>query len=442
MNKILKIYFHCQPFIQFRIPYKFLLVGYSKNIIVLFLCFFFNNAFSQWKPLNSNLDNTGVSAIYANDAVWLAGEYNKDVLWFSTDKGKSWKTNDKGDKIYAGGYTTIANNNGTIVAGGRDGDRGFWTTYTSFGQKRVSAGISFEVNQIVAYPNKEWLRIELQDISRSIDDGINWKSELPNFSNASLQANPFSAIEKNGLLYVGTYQTAAVSTDKGKSYQLYDTPTDKASLKNLAICNDKIVGIFSKSTTEKKDLKIYSSPLGVKPNWILQSDLNDKDFNEIWKLVGYQNHLFGIAYSSPPTNLFYSKDFGKTLTPISNGLNTSTSPLCLQVIGDTVLLGTSKGVYWAKLSEIDKAIVLSTENSIDNNVLIYPNPTEDSLTIEGLEKVIKIEIIDLIGNSQTVDVEKLTETKYQVNIEKLRSGMYFLHIEIKNQNVIQRVFKK
>lgn len=398
------------------------------------MCVLPETVFSQWKLLSSNLDNIGITAICANENVWLAGEHYKDVLWFSTDRGKSWKTIDKGDKQFTYGYKTIVNNNGKIVAGILDGDRGYWGTYENSGQKRIGGGTASQSINVISYPNNEWLRIEYGVILRSIDGGITWQSEQPNLI-PNTAFFPYAAIEKNGILYIGGYPIAMVSTNKGKNFQLMDLPAEKGGFNNFTICNDRLIGVFSKSTTEKNDVKIYSSPLGIKPNWTLQNDLSDRGFDEIWRFEGYQNHLFGINLTSTfPTNLFYSNDLGKTITPISNGLNTSTYPFCLQVLGDTVLLGTSKGLYWTKLSEINKAIVLSNESIIDTEVLIYPNPTDGYLMIECLQKMVKIEMVDLMGKTQSIDFKKIAENKLQLNTEKLLNGVYSIQINYQNQS--------
>ena len=389
--------------------------------------------FSQWKLLSSNLNKTGITAICANENVWLAGEQYKDVLWFSTDKGKSWKTIDKGDKQYAYGYKVIVNNNGKIVAGVLDEDMGYWGTYENAGQKRIGGGFASQPIDIISYPNNEWLRIEFGTILRSTDGGITWQSEQPNLSpNTSFLSS--SAIEKNGILYIGGSPNV-YSTDKGKSVQLMDLPAEKGGFSNFTICDDKLIGVFSKSTTEKNDVKIYSSPLGIKPNWTLQNDLSDRGFDEIWRFEGYQNHLFGINLSSKSsTNLFYSNDLGKTITPISNGLDNSIYPFCLQVLGDTVLLGTSKGLYWTRLSEINKAVVLSNESIIDSKVLIYPNPTESYLMIESLRKIVKVEMVDLMGKVQSVDFQRIAENKLQFFSENLSNGMYFINLYYTDQS--------
>ena len=422
-------------------PFKTIYFGWLKYILntnfsyfpyIFFFCVLPETVFSQWKLLSSNLDNIGITAICANETVWLVGERYKDVLWFSTDKGKSWKTIDKGDKQFTYGYKTIVNNKGKIVAGVLDGDRGYWGTYENSGQKRIGGGFASQPIKIISFSNEEWLRLEWGLFSRSTDGGLSWQNEFPPLQ---LFYSHYDAVEKNGILYLVGYKTSVVSTDRGRTFQSYNLPSEQSSLIYLSISNDKIVEVFLNSTNEKTDLKIYSTPLGTKPNWTLLNNISDRSFGGIWKFEVHQDHFFGIANDIPaPTNLFYSNVSGKTITTLSNGLDTSTYPFCVQVFGDTVLLGTSKGLYWTKLSEIDKAIVLSNESTIDTKVLVYPNPTENNLMIESSQKILKIEIIDLVGRVQSIDFQKIAENKFQINTSNLSNGIYFLHLNYPNQS--------
>jgi Secretion system C-terminal sorting domain len=401
--------------------------NFSYFSCILFFCVLPETVFSQWKLLSSNLDNIGITAICANETVWLAGERYKDVLWFSTDRGKNWKTIDKGDKQFTYGYKTIVNNNGKIVAGVLDGDRGYWGTYENSGQKRIGGGFASQPTKIISFSNEEWLRLEWGLFSRSTDGGLTWQNEFPPLQ---LFYSNYDAVEKSGILYLVGYQTSVVSTDRGKTFQSYNLPSEKPSSIHLSISNDKIIAFFFNST----GLKIYSSPLGIKPNWTLQSDIFGGLFSYIWEFEVYQEHIFGIANGTAPTNLFYSNASKKTITPISNGIDNSIYVFCLQVLGDTVLLGTSKGLYWTKLSEIDKAIVLSNESINDTGVLIYPNPTESYLMIENLRKIVKIEMVDLMGKVQSIDFQIITENKVQFSSKNLSNGIYFVNLHYPDQS--------
>jgi hypothetical protein len=401
--------------------------NFSYFSYIFFFCVLPETVFSQWKLLSSNLDNIGITAICANETVWLAGERYKDVLWFSTDRGKSWKTIDKGDKRFTYGYKTIVNNNGKIVAGVLDGDRGYWGTYENSGQKRIGGGFASQPTKIISFSNEEWLRLEWGLFSRSTDGGLTWQNE---FTPLQLFYSHYDAVEKNEILYLVGYQTSVVSTDRGKTFQSYNLPSEKPSSIHLSISNDKIVAFFFNST----GLKIYSSPLGIKPNWALQSDVSGGLFSYIWGFEVYQEHIFGIANGTAPTNLFYSNASRKTITTISNGIDNSTYVFCVQVLGDTVLLGTSKGLYWTKLSEIDKAIVLSNQNYVDITTMVYPNPARNNFIVETLQRIMKIELVDMTGKVQSIDFQTITENKVLFSSENLSNGIYFVNLYYPDQS--------
>jgi Secretion system C-terminal sorting domain len=406
-----------------------------RLLLTIFLFHFLSNtAFSQWKLLNSNLDTLGISAIYTNDSIWLAGHVASDAMWYSTDKGKSWKTNDK-VIVYEGFpylYSSIAmNNKGNVVAGGILGDTGFWTTYSNQGRKRVARGQFTVVWLTVPYANEEWVRVEEQGIFRSLDNGINWIKDI------GIENNFFTkdAIEKNGILYGYNYDRAFVSLDKGRTFQNYPVPIGYKNIDVFAVSENDIIGFFKNET----NFSIYSSPLGAKPAWSFVSDI--VDFSLAWKTFRRDNHLFVLSRNSIDP-VYYSANLGKTFVPVRGGLKITSFPYCVHIVGDTVLLGTTRGIYWTKLSEIDKAIVLANENNIDKELLIYPNPTENHLILEHSTPIIKVEVFDLNGNLLKSDFQKISPIKYQVNIENLPTGMYLIQASTNHQNLTKRFLKK
>ncbi len=403
--------------------------------IILFY-FISNTAFSQWKLLNSNLDNVGVSGIYTNDSIWLAGHAASDAMFYSTDKGKSWKTNDK-VIVYEGYpylYMSISmNNTGNVVAGGILGDTGFWTTYSNQGRKRIARGQFTEVLLTVPYLNNEWLRIEQQGIFSSLNNGINWTKE--NGIGDNLSTSIRNVVEKNGIIYGYDYNRIFVSPDKGRTFQNYPIPIGYKSVDIFDISEKDIIGFFKNET----NFSIYSSPLGVKPSWNFVS--NVVNFSLAWKTFRRNNHLFVLSRNSIDP-IYYSEDMGKTFVPVRGGLNITSFPYCVHIVGDTVLLGTTRGIYWTKLSEIDKAIVLSNEINIDKELLIYPNPTESYLIVEHSTPITKIEVFDLTGNLLKSNFQKISPNKYQVDIENLPVGIYLIRANTNNQNFTKRFFKK
>lgn len=70
--------------------------------------------------------------------------------------------------------------------------------------------------------------------------------------------------------------------------------------------------------------------------------------------------------------------------------------------------------------------------AIDKDVSFYPNPVEDFLTIKVSEKKlenVEFELYNIIGNSLDIEVEKLENFNYRINLKGFNSGYYLLVIK-------------
>ena len=77
---------------------------------------------------------------------------------------------------------------------------------------------------------------------------------------------------------------------------------------------------------------------------------------------------------------------------------------------------------------------------VGKQISVMPNPANDFLIIQhNLGKINSIEIIDMNGKQHPVRLKKEDETSFSVNTQKLKSGMYFLHIAYK-EGVVTRKF--
>ena len=87
------------------------------------------------------------------------------------------------------------------------------------------------------------------------------------------------------------------------------------------------------------------------------------------------------------------------------------------------------------LTFIVNILSLSENNLNDDKLVLYPNPTNKEIFIKSESIVKNIEIMDLNGrklNSQNVENNK-------INIQNLKSGIYFLKININEYYVIRRI---
>ena len=78
------------------------------------------------------------------------------------------------------------------------------------------------------------------------------------------------------------------------------------------------------------------------------------------------------------------------------------------------------------------------ENYNSNQISIFPNPTTNTLFINGLPKNSNIKIFDVLGK----EVLNFETTNNQINISNLQSGIYILKIENENKIVTKKFIKQ
>ncbi len=80
---------------------------------------------------------------------------------------------------------------------------------------------------------------------------------------------------------------------------------------------------------------------------------------------------------------------------------------------------------------------LATANVSKSSVKIYPNPVSTTFTIKTTEKIVSVELYDVLGRkSQNLSSEK------NHNIEKLKNGIYFLKIKTDKNEYIEKLIKQ
>lgn len=77
--------------------------------------------------------------------------------------------------------------------------------------------------------------------------------------------------------------------------------------------------------------------------------------------------------------------------------------------------------------------------SIDQRISFYPNPVDEFLHINLGEldlKNVEFELYNIIGSDMTIEVEKLNNAEFRVNMKEYGSGYYLIVIkdEVKRYN--------
>lgn len=86
---------------------------------------------------------------------------------------------------------------------------------------------------------------------------------------------------------------------------------------------------------------------------------------------------------------------------------------------------------------------LKTDDFFSNKFVVYPNPTNNVLTISNSDSILISNIILTDINGRTVKslaTENVSEL--QMNISELNAGLYFLNIETENGTATKKIIKK
>jgi hypothetical protein len=105
----------------------------------------------------------------------------------------------------------------------------------------------------------------------------------------------------------------------------------------------------------------------------------------------------------------------------------------------------TSGNYTVQVGSVDiktnDSWLVGVANNIFNEVKVYPVPFVNSLTITNLENASKVEMTNVLGQS-VYSTTSLNSTLY-LNVDGLNTGIYFLRITDKNDNIYtKRVVKK
>jgi hypothetical protein len=96
----------------------------------------------------------------------------------------------------------------------------------------------------------------------------------------------------------------------------------------------------------------------------------------------------------------------------------------------------------------DRFVIVFEEDQLGNNevslesISLYPNPTKGMVNISSpLAPISSVEVFDLRGRK--VDVIKIDyQNSYQLNIERLKTAVYFIKINTDQGTITKRIIKE
>lgn len=158
---------------------------------------------------------------------------------------------------------------------------------------------------------------------------------------------------------------------------------------------------------------------GFQRNWSIIgniSEMNDRDVTREWGIVGYNVYRDGVKinedliYGQYLSTTKYEGCYTVRAFSLASGLSGESNEVCTNGVG-----------------------IINPENKAD--VLIYPNPANDILYIEGIVKTVTV--FDMSGRSVLQ-----RENQNTLSLGHLPAGVYVISIENENGRSVQKLIKQ
>jgi len=385
-----------------------------KRIIVLIITIFtINITNAQWQQVGT--EYITVNALAVNVITIFAGT-SANGIFSSTNNGDSWTYLNNG---YANSAILSLASIGTNIFAGFSGGGVFISTNNGASWAPVNNGLSDLYISSLIVNDTNLIAGTEHGIFLSTDKGNSWIS-LGLTSNFIYSL----AVSGNNIL-CGAYNSGVfLSTDNGTTWNAVNTGLTDNMVYSLAINGNYIFagtqygGVF---LSLNNGSSWTTASIGI-------------PYGSIYSLTIKDNNIF----AGTTNGVFLSTNNGITWDNINSGLPTQRQVNCFAF--DNVYAYISDnglGVWRRPLSDFAGI----KENTINDNVSIYPNPAKDILTIEtNTNTQQRLEITNLIG--QTVYTNNINNKKATINTSAFANGVYILKLSSDKETVVRKFVKE
>lgn len=91
---------------------------------------------------------------------------------------------------------------------------------------------------------------------------------------------------------------------------------------------------------------------------------------------------------------------------------------------------TGGGPFLEKLIRVYDPLLLSRSGTLQSEIKVFPNPSDEVIMANFSGKLIEASLIDIAGKELECSIEKESATKITVNVSKLPTGTYFLRLRL------------
>lgn len=315
-----------------------------------------------------------------------------------------------------------------------------------------TAGLSGSTSDITSYPEK-YFKAAIEAMDSEIGRLFNYLTEN-------------NLMDSTNIIFIGdngnqgqVAQIADVSKSKGTIYnygvhvpmivagptvvdgnrtssELINTPDLFATIAELSgFSNWKNAIPAGVIIDSKSFLPIIKNQVTTNRSWIFTETFNTPATSDDGKTI--RNHDYHLLRFDNGTEEFYNQTLdneeSNNLLSDMSGM-TETDIENYHFLCDTI--STLTGFFGCQSVSLE-------ENIKQDEVLIYPNPTNGHLKLNIApsinNKVIKASILNSLGKN--LATFKLTSTTNEIDISELQTGVYYLHLNLNEAFIVQKIIK-
>ena len=393
----------------------------KKFYILLITIFTTNIANAQW--VQTSLNHGQVISLISSDSIIFACSWSGGI-YVSSDNGNSWSALNNGltnihvRTLAISGNNFFAGTDGGVFISSNNG--GSWTVMNNgLPANTIITKLAINDSNIFAgtYKNGVYL---------SSDNGNNWTAVNTGLTDTIIRSLAISGTS----IFAGTNGGVFLSNNNGNSWAAINTGLTDTNIRSLIISGTNIF-----AGTEACNIFLSTNNGN---NWIAANTGLTGVVVSSFAITG--NNIFaGTAYSTAygSGGVFLSTNNGSNWTFVNTGM--ADSVISLLIKDNYIFAGTLGGVWRRPLSDFGIYSNIK-ENTLNNNISIYPNPTKDNLTIEtNLNTPQKLEISTLMG--QTIYTYYIYN-KATINTSAFANGVYILKIYSDKETVVRKIVKE
>ncbi|MGD0711307.1 MAG: T9SS type A sorting domain-containing protein [Bacteroidales bacterium] len=381
---------------------------------------------AQWQQ--TNLDSGDVYNLTINGSNIFAGTDNGGAL-LSSNGFSSWTGVNNGLPTNFFVYSFAIKRGDTIFAGTQGGGVYLSTNYGLHWAVVDSGSTSNYINAIAINGNNIFAGTNLYGIYLSSNNGGSWtavNTGLP------LHADVNSLVIKGSNIFAGVWGAGVfLSTNNGGLWTAVDSGLTNLDVDALSISGNNIfAGTYGGGVYLSTDNGAH---------WIAKDTgltFNDLDINT---LATKGDTIFAGTYGG----VFFSLNKGSKWIDWNPTLTDSASVFTSTIFKDTIFVGTGGGIWKRALSQMIDHTGIEEINNVDNNIVVYPNPANNYLTIDwgnSPSTNCDLQVFDIIGNN-VLDKHSINK-KTKIDISALPVGIYVVQLKTEKGLEIQKFVKE